>query len=183
MILMILGLALFLGVHLIPALPPLRRALAGPAERRYKGMFSIASAIGLVLIVAGYRWWGPTERLFAPVMAARAAAPWIVTLAFVLLAASHMRGHIRRVLQHPMVIGIVLWSGVHLLANGDRRGTVLFGSFFAWAVIDVVASFARGAKPSFEARAKYDAMAIAGGILVAGAVMALHQPLFGVRPV
>ena len=183
MILMILGLALFLGVHLIPAFPPLRRAIAGPAERRYKAMFSIASAIGLVLIVAGYWSWGPTDRVFAPVMAARVATPWIVTLAFVLLAASHMRGHIRRVLQHPMVIGIVLWSGVHLLANGDRRGSVLFGSFFAWAVIDLVASFSRGPKPAFEARAKYDAMAIVGGILVAGAVMALHQPLFGVRPV
>src|SRR4051794_20176129 len=79
-ILMILGLALFLGVHLIPAFPPLRRAIAGPAERRYKGMFSIASAIGLVLIVAGYWSWGPTDRVFAPVMAARVAAPWIVTL-------------------------------------------------------------------------------------------------------
>ena len=183
MALMVLGLALFLGTHLVPVFAPLRARLAATGEQRYKGMFSIAAGVGLVLIVVGYWSWGANDRLFPPVQAARAAAPWLVTLAFVLLAASHMRGHIRRVVQHPMVIGVVLWSGVHLLANGDRRGTVLFGSFLAWAVIDLVASLRRGSVTAFEPRAKYDVMAIVGGIVVAGIVMAVHQPLFGVRPV
>jgi len=94
-----------------------------------------------------------------------------------------MRGHIRRVVQHPMVIGVILWSAVHLLANGDTRGTVVFGSFLAWALIDYVASLARGPIAPFEARGRYDAMAIIGGIVVAGLVMMIHGPLFGVRPV
>lgn len=184
MIVMIAGLLLFLGVHLVPAVPPLRASLASrTTPNRYKALFSAASGVGLVLIIAGYWISGPTDRLFDPVTTARTAAPWVVTIAFVLFAASHMRGHIRRVLQHPMVIGVVLWSGVHLLANGDRRGTVLFGSFLVWAIIDLIASYVRGPIAAFEPRAKHDALAIAGGILVAGIVMMIHQPLFGVRPV
>lgn len=184
MTVMIAGLLLFLGVHLIPAVPPLRASVASrTTPNRYKGLFSAAAGLGLVLIIAGYWMSGPTDRLFDPVMKARAAAPWVVTIAFVLFAASHMRGHIRRVLQHPMVIGVMLWSGVHLLANGDRRGSVLFGSFLAWAVIDLVASYARGPIAPFEPRAKHDFLAIAGGVLAAGIVMMIHQPLFGVRPI
>ncbi|MDQ6618202.1 MAG: NnrU family protein [Pseudomonadota bacterium] len=184
MVLMIAGLALFLGIHLVPASRPVRDALTqGLSDRRYKALFSALSAIGLVLIVLGYRLAGPSDRLFAPLPAARAAAPFIVTAAFVLLAASHMRGHIRRVLQHPMIIGILLWSGVHLLANGDRRGTYLFGGFVAWAIVDLVAALRRGPAAPFEAHVRYDLMAIVGGLIVAGIVVALHQPLFGVRPV
>ncbi|HZQ59809.1 MAG TPA: NnrU family protein [Casimicrobiaceae bacterium] len=183
MTVMIVGLALFLGVHLLPAIRPLRHSLMDGNERRYKGIFSLVAAVGLVLIPVGYWLATPGDRLFAPVLAARRAAPWLVTLAFILLAASHMRGHIRRIVQHPMVIGVMLWSGVHLLANGDTRGTILFGSFLAWAVIDYVASLARGRIAPFEPRGRYDAMAIVGGIIVAGIVMMLHGPLFGVRPV
>lgn len=183
MAVMILGLALFLGVHLVPVLRPLRNSLLGGNERRYKGVFSLVAAVGLVLIPVGYWLAGPGERLFAPVLAARKAAPWLVTIAFILLAASHMRGHIRRIVQHPMVIGVILWSGVHLLANGDTRGTLLFGSFLAWSVVDYAASLARGPVAPFDARGRYDVMAIVGGIVVAGIVMMLHGPLFGVRPV
>jgi len=185
MTVMIVGLALFLGIHLLPVLRPARDALRGSlGEARYKGAFSIVSAIGLVLIPVGYWLAGPsTERVFDPVPAARAAAPWVVTVSFILLAASHMRGHIRRVVQHPMVVGVLLWSLVHFLANGDRRGSVLFGAFVAWALVDAIASYARGRIAPFAASARYDVMAIVGGIVIAGIVMMLHQPLFGVRPV
>jgi uncharacterized membrane protein len=184
MTIMIAGLVLFLGIHLVPTIPGTRRTLAARmGDARYKMIFSVLAGIGLVLIALGYWRAGASDRLFAPVPAARAAAPWVVTLAFILLAASHMRGHIRRTLRHPMVIGVILWSAVHLLANGDRRGSILFGAFLAWAIIDLIASLGRAPIVAYEPKARYDAMAIAGGIIVAGIVMMVHQPLFGVRPV
>lgn len=180
---MIAGLVLFLGIHLVPAATGVRRTLAGRwGEQRYKGLFSAAAGIGLLLIVIGYYVGDRGEQWFAPVAAAHRAAPFIVTLTFILFAASHMRGHIRRIVQHPMIIGVILWSGVHLLANGDRRGTILFGSFLAWSIVDLVSSLVRGPLRPFEAAWRYDAMAIAGGIVVAGIVMMLHPWLFGVRP-
>lgn len=184
MALMIAGLVLFLGMHLVPALPPLRRAIAGGlGEQRYRGLFAAVALAGLLLTIVGYVAASPGPRLFAPYVGAVHAAPLAVTIAFILLAASHMRGHLRRTLRHPMVIGVALWSGVHLLANGDLRGTVLFGSFFAWSIVDLASSYARGGAPSYEPSARYDMMAAAGGIAVAVVVMLLHRVLFGVAPV
>ena len=109
-----------------------------------------------------------------------AAAPYAMVVAFILFAAANMRGHLRRTLRHPMLLGTLLWSGVHLAANGDRAGTLLFGAFFAWAAVDLVSAVARGAVASFEPEARFDVMAIVGGAVVAVAVAALHRVLFGV---
>ena len=183
MLLMITGLVLFLGIHLVPAAPGLRRTLGARwSEQRYKGIFSLVAGLGLLLVIAGYWMSSRGAQVFAPVTTARAIAPGVVTIAFILFAASHMRGHLRRLVQHPMVVGVILWSGVHLLANGDLRGTVLFGSFLAWSIVDLIASLRRGPIRSFEPQLRFDVMAITGGIVVAGIVMMLHQPLFGVRP-
>ncbi len=183
MTIMIAGLVLFLGVHLVPAVPGLRRSLAARwDERRYKGIFAAISGIGLVAIVVGYHFADRGPQLFAPVALAHAAAPWVVTISFVLFASSHMRGHLRHALKHPMVIGVVLWSGTHLLANGDQRGTILFGSFLAWSVIDLTASLLRGPIQPFAPTLRHDLMAVVGGVVVAGIVMMLHPWLFGVRP-
>ena len=70
------GLVLFLGIHLVPAIPPLRTALVGRlGELRYKGAFTLVSALGLVLIVAGYAFAGERTQVFAPLPAARPSRP------------------------------------------------------------------------------------------------------------
>jgi uncharacterized membrane protein len=184
MTLLALGLVLFLGVHLVPAVPPLRAALAGAlGDNRYRMAFTALSLAGLVLLVAGYRAAPTGERLFAPLPAAIAAAPFAVTIAFVLFAAANMRGHLRRVLRHPMLIGTLIWSGVHLCANGDARGTLLFGAFFAWAAVDLASAIGRGAVKAFEPVARHDAIAVVAGVGVALAVMTMHRWLFGVAVV
>ena len=184
MTLLIIGLALFLGMHLLPMAPALRNRLFETwGEPRYKGTFSVVSLAGFALIVAGYYFGERGPQMFAPVAAARVIAPEAMTVAFILFAAANMRGHARRLLRHPMLIGILIWSGVHFLANGDLRGTVLFGAFFAYAVADLVSAVARGAVRTFDPSLRYDVMAVVGGIVVALVVMALHRYLFGVRVV
>jgi len=106
-------------------------------------------------------------------------APYAITLSFVLLAAANLRGHIRRVLKHPMLIAIAIWAAVHLLANGDTKGTVLFASILAYALVDFVSAVQRHATKLFAPSARHDAMAVAAGIVAALAVMALHRVLFG----
>jgi uncharacterized membrane protein len=181
MTLLVLGLAIFLGIHLLPALPPARLALVGRwGEQRYKGLFSLASAIGLALIVAGYAMSDDRARIFAALPGAKAIAPYAMTLSFILLAAANMRSHLRRLLKHPMLLGVIVWSLVHLLANGDRRGTVLFGAFLAYALIDLASAVQRGAVKSFEPTIRHDGIAIVAGTVVALAVMTFHRVLFGV---
>jgi uncharacterized membrane protein len=186
MSLLVAGLVLFLGTHLVPAVPALRASLARAlGDRRYRGAFSLLSVLGLVAIVAGFAHAGAAGRVrvFAPFPAAIAVAPYAMVVSFILFAAANMRGRLRRSLGHPMLLGLIVWSLVHLLANGDLRGTVLFGAFLAYALVDLASAIARRAVKSFEPRAKFDAMAIVGGTLVALVVMTFHRVLFGVAVV
>ena len=184
MAVLILGLALFLGIHLVPALPALRDALyKRHGEKRYKSAFSLVSALGLVLIVAGYAHASATPQLFAPYPAAIAAAPFAMAISFVLLAAANMKTHLRHALKHPMLIGIGIWATIHLLVNGSTRATVLFGAFLAYAVIDLASAMARHAARGFKPVACQDLIAVVSGIVLALLVMSIHRWLFGVRVV
>ena len=49
--------------------------------------------------------------------------------------AAYIPGEIKRVLKHPMLVGVKLWALAHLLANGDLGSIILFGSVLAWAVL------------------------------------------------
>lgn len=184
MVLLVAGLVIFLGIHAVPAIPPLRRSLVTRlGDGPYKGVFSLLSAAGLVLIGVGFATAPATERVFAPVPAAIAVAPYAVTLAFILFAAANMRGYLRHTLRHPMLLGLGIWAAVHLLANGDLRGTVVFGAFLAYAALDLASVTSRNAVKSFTPSAKFDLMAIVGGIAIAAGVMFAHRMLFGVRVV
>ena len=137
------------------------------------------SLLGIVLIVVGFGRAPREPLLFAPSMAAIRIAPIAVSVAFVLFAAANMPTNIRRALRHPMLLGLLIWAVVHLLANGDLRGTVLFGAFAAYAIVDLASAVHRHAVKPFEPRAKFDAIAVIAGIGVALVVMMFHRPLFG----
>lgn len=138
MFVLILGLVLFLGVHLLTTRRESRAALIarfgfGP----YKIGYSLASLLGLVLICYGfglYRREGWIDIWYPPLWT-RHLALLLVWPAFVALAAAYLPGHIKRVLKHPMLVAVKLWAVTHLLANGDLGSILLFGSFLAWAVL------------------------------------------------
>jgi uncharacterized membrane protein len=174
------GLLIFLGVHVLPMAPATRLRLREAwGEQRYKLAYSVVSVIGLVLIVLGWRSAGPGPQLFAPFPLAIAAAPYVVTLSFILLASSHSPSHIRATVKHPMLIGVILWATIHLLANGDTRGTLLFGALLVYCIVDVVSATRRGAVAVFEPRARADVIAVVAGIVLALLVMTFHRVLFG----
>ena len=184
MTLLIIGLALFIGVHLVPVAQGVRAQLiARFGDRRYRATFAAISAIGLVLIIAGWHLRPERAQLFAPSAAARSAAPLVMTISFVLFAVANMRTHIRGIMRHPMLIGLMLWSGVHLLANGDLGGTILFGSFFAYSIVALISAIQRNAGKVFVPEIKFDAMAVTGALVLAYVTMRVHPALFGSGPV
>jgi uncharacterized membrane protein len=184
MTLLLLGLLLFFLPHLLPTVPSLRLGAATRwGEQRYKGLFSLLSGLGLVLIVAGYFTASRGPQLFAPIPAARAIAPYAMTLVFILLAASHSPSHIRATIKHPMLVAVLIWGVVHLLANGDLRGTLLFGAFAAYALVDLTSVVRRGAVASFEPRMRADIVSVVAGVVVALLVMTFHRTLFGFQVV
>jgi uncharacterized membrane protein len=184
MTILIIGLALFLGVHAVPIVPPLRAWLfARLGEKPYKGLFSVLSALGLALIIVGYGHAPAGPQLFAASPLAIRAAPFAMLISFVLLASANMPSRIRYALRHPMLLGVIIWSAVHLLANGSLRATWLFGAFLAWALIDLVSAISRHAVKSFQPSPRFDLIAVVAGIVLALLVMTFHRQLFGVAVV
>lgn len=184
MTMLVLGLLAFCGIHLVPVAPGMRGALLRSlGEKAYKGMFSLVSALGLVLIVIGYARAPAGTRLFDPFPGAIAIAPFAMIVSFILLAAANMRTHIRQTFRHPMLIGIGIWATVHLLANGDAKGSLLFGAFLAYAIVDILSASSRHAVKRFVPVGRQDVIAIISGAVLAVLLMLFHGELFGVKAV
>ena len=187
---LILGLAIFLGVHSVRLFAgDWREAqLARFGESRWKGVYSLVSAAGLGLIIWGYGLArADPVVLWIPPLWTRHLAALLTLPAFILLVAAYVPGsHIKAVVGHPMVAGVKIWALAHLLANGKLSATVLFGAFLVWAIADFVSARKRdrAAGRTYPVHGwSRDAVVIAiGG--VAWALFALygHAWLIGVRP-
>lgn len=180
------GLLLFLGVHSVRALAPAwRDALRDRlGEGPWKGIYSLLAGLGLGLVVWGYALARQApEPLWMPPTAARHLAGPLTLLAFVLLAASQLRGnHIQARLQHPMLLGTQLWALAHLLANGTLADAWLFGGFLVWSLLAYGAARRRG-PVVVQVLPGRTALALAVGV-AAWALFAFwaHAAWIGVRP-
>jgi uncharacterized membrane protein len=190
MIVLVLGLAIFLGVHSLRIFADdWRSAQMGRiGENAWKGLYSLFSLVGLVLIIWGYGLSRNTPvELWSPPVFTRHLSGLLMLLSFVLLAAAYVPGtRIRQVLGHPMVLGVKTWAFAHLIANGRLGDLVLFGAFLVWAIVLYAASRRRDRKAGTvrpKGSASRDALAVVIGI-VAWAAFAfwLHAALIGVRP-
>jgi uncharacterized membrane protein len=137
MAILILGLALFLGVHSIRIVAPAwRDAHVARMGNAWKGIYSVVSIAGFVVTI-----WGYGLARYAPVLLYDPSA-WlkhanaVFTLAaFILLTAAYIpRNHLKAKLGHPMYAGVKVWAFGHLLATGMLHDVVLFGAFLAWSI-------------------------------------------------
>ena len=187
MVLLVLGLILFLGIHAVSivARPSRDRMVASMGANGWRGVYSLISAIGLGLII----WsWGD----------ARAAAPliyeppvWMKHLVALLMLFAAIAiavymvpaGRLKPVLKHPMLLSVKIWAFAHLLANGDLASLLLFGSFLVWAVADRISLKRRNAAIPAPGPVSNDIIALVAGVgIYAGLVFGGHAWLFGVSP-
>ena len=187
---LILGLILFLGVHSVRIFAdPWRSAqLARLGEGPWKGLYSLASIIGFVLLLWGFgQARAATLVLWSPPFWTQYVAAVLTLIALVLIVAAYVPGtRIKAWLHHPMVLGIKVWAFAHLISNGTVADVVLFGSFLVWAIADFASSRRRdrAAGTVYPAgTAGKDVVAVVVGV-VAWAVFLfwLHGWLFRVRP-
>jgi uncharacterized membrane protein len=180
MTLLHVGLAMFILPHLLPTVPAARTALVERfGAQRYKAIFSLVSLAGFAAIVAGYAMSAPGPQWFTGNATARAVAPIAMVVSVILFAAANSPSHIRAIVKHPMLLGTLIWAGIHLLANGDARGSVLFAAFFLYALIDLVAAIAQKRVARFVPRIRADVISVVAGVILALVVMTFHRTLFG----
>jgi uncharacterized membrane protein len=190
LIALVFGLALFLGVHSIRVVADGWRAahIARVGPGLWKGLYSLAAAIGLALIIWGYHLaQAQPVVLWVPPAWVRHLGALLTVPAFVLLVAAYVpRNRIKAAVGHPMVAAVKTWAFAHLLANGTLAAVVLFGAFLVWAVADFVSARRRdrAAGTRYPAGSgSRDAIVLVIG-LAAWALFAffLHGWLIGVRP-
>ena len=192
----ILGLVLFLGSHSVRVFADNWRTkrLAQWGEKFYKGIYSVTSLAGFVLMVYGFsaiRWDSPM--LWVPPTGMRHLAALLMLLALVLLVASQVPNNaIKAKLRHPMVLSVKVWALAHLLSNGKAADVVLFGAFLLWAILNFRAARQRDRLAALDAPSDLAPPVVSMPntwlvVLVGVAVWAIllfggHRWLFGVSP-
>ena len=137
--LLILGIVIFFSIHLVPISPLKNILISRLGENKYKGLFSLIALVGLLIIIYGFSS-ADFYLIWDPLTYSKEIALALMPISIVLLAAANMQTNIKRFIKNPMLIGILIWSIVHLIANGDLRSIILFGSFGVYAIIDIIFS-------------------------------------------
>lgn len=187
MTLMMVGLALFLGVHLTAVIGLRDSAMAQIGEGPWKGLYAVVSILGFVAMVYGFAEARlQPEVVWAPPVWTRHLGLTIMLPVFPLVFAAYLPGRIKRLAGgHPMVVGAFLWALSHVVANGFLHEMVFFGSWLVWAVIDYASLRRRPARviPTAPPSSLNDGIALVGGLAVYAAFLfGVHEWLFNVAP-
>lgn len=190
MLVLVLGLILFLGLHSIRIVADdwRKQQIARIGLNRWKGIYSLITIVGLVLIVWGF---GLARQqpvvVYLPPLFLRHLNSLFMLVALILFVAARVpRNHIKAKLGHPQVLAVKTWSFGHLLATGMLHDLVLFVPFLVWAIVLFAASRRRDRREGTVYPAgtvKSDVIVVVAGIAV-WALFAfwLHSLLFGVNP-
>lgn len=184
MALLITGLALWVVVHLFPAIFKNTRTaiIKKIGLKPYKGMFALTILASVVLIVIGWRNIEP-QYIYHPEAWTRHVTFLLVLITFILFAAAKSKTNIKRVLRHPQLTGLVIWSIGHLLANGEDRSIILFTTLGVWAILEMILINKReGAwKKPEPVLMKNDLKTVVAGVVVYVVFMFLHPYFTGIR--
>ncbi len=155
-----LALAAFMAAHVVPSRPALRgRLIARLGPRGYTLGYSVVSlALLYALILAAGQ--APRVTLWDPSPAGRwlvnLAMPLVLVLVSLAVGAPNPlsfggrasgfdadRPGLAGLTRHPLLWALLIWSGAHLVANGDLAHVILFGVFAAFSIAGMVGIDAR----------------------------------------
>lgn len=147
---LVVACATFVALHLLVSGTAVRGAVTSTiGEGPYTGLFSLASLASVVWMSAAYSglppgdnswlwatpeawvWVGLPVNLVALVLVFLGLTtpnPTLAQMEFLLEKGDPVKG-IVRVSRHPMLMGLLLWSSYHAVANGDAASLVFFGTF------------------------------------------------------
>ena len=175
MLLLILGVALWSGVHFWKRLAPDHRASFG---EKGKMIVAIGSFVAIALMVVGYRgadgtiFWGRTPAMTR-------INNLLMVLAFYVFGTSAAKTKLTKFIRHPQLTAVMIWAFAHVLMNGDTPSFVLFGGLFSWAAAEVVllnrAGGPRG--PYHAVPIKKEITAVIVTVVVVAVVSAIHMAL------
>lgn len=178
MTMLIAGLIIFFAIHLLPVTPLKETLWNWKGEKGYKGVISVISIIGFVMIIVGHTA-GNENNLWTPPDYALTVAKIVMPFAFILFVAASLKSNVSKLLPHPQLTAVLLWAGAHLLANGDTASVLIFASFGAYALLDMVMTKKAAAAETSYSFGRDIAVIMIGVVLYALALM-FHKYLSGI---
>ena len=214
---LVVATAAFVLTHLVSGTPLRPKLVAALGEWPYRGLYSAAAFLTLGAMIWAYLGV-PREPLWPGLRLLPLA---VMPIAFVLIACGYFRNPTMvgadrllksddpargmiRITRHPIMWGLMLWAGAHLLARGDVKALIFFGGFFLVALLGTLSMDRRKrADPDFVRFAALTShvpfVAIAQGrnrlvwseigwtrpaigIAAFALFLAVHRWLFGVSP-
>ncbi len=144
--------AAFLLTHFVTSTPLRPKLVARMGEWPYRGLYSAVAFLTLGWMIYAYAH-APREILWSGM---RDVPVFVMPLAFILIACGYYRNPtmvgaevllrsedpargVIRITRHPIMWGLMLWAGAHVLARGDVKSLIFFGSFFALAAFGTLA--------------------------------------------
>lgn len=131
--LLITGVALWAAAHFFKRLMPGLRASMGD---KGKGLVALLTIASILMMVIGYRAADSTH-IYTPMAGMGHVNNLLMVLSLFMFGAGTSRGWVAAKVRHPMMWGMVIWAGAHLLVNGDSASIVLFGGLAVWALIQM----------------------------------------------
>lgn len=181
MTILVAGLVVFFGIHTVPMFPEFKGSLQSRfGAMRFKGIYSLIALTGFALILLGMSR-AEFRPVFTPPAWSAIVAGLAMPVAFCLLVAAYMPNNFRRVIRNPMLSGVMVWALAHLLANGDLASILLFGSFAAYSIVDIISANRRTPAETPPKQPLYrDGLALVVGFAAFWVVRYFHAALFGV---
>lgn len=191
MLLLVIGLALFLGIHSLQSLAPQMRqnGITRWGALGFKAVYAAVAVLGLYLLVQGYSQARlDPVMLWSPPRGMQHATILLMWMAMVLLVATYVPGNqIKTKLRHPMTLSVKVWALGHLLSNGNLADVLLFGCFLVWSVLVFRAARKRDRQslhsaPEGNLLGTGLTVAVGTGVWAAFLMGGLHVWLVGVMP-
>ncbi len=181
--LLILGLIIWIVAHLFPALAPYKRKklILKMGVIPYKLVFAGTIISSITLMVFGWKSIEAVQLYSLPDWS-RYVTLLLVLLSFILFVAAQVKTNIKRILRHPQLTALVLWSIGHLLVNGDSRSLTLFLGLLIWAKLQIIFTNKRDGKRVIPDKVPVlnDVLTFVGGIAAFAAVLYAHPYFTGV---
>ena len=136
---LVLGVVLWIAAHLPKSAAPAAHArwVSTLGEDRVKGVVALALTVSIALMVLGWRSTLPTH-VYTPPAWGPLATNVLVLVGLFFFVASALPTNAKRVVRHPQLLGVAIWTAAHLISNGAQRSLILFGGIGAWALVEMV---------------------------------------------
>ena len=191
MIVLIIGLVIFFGIHLVPVTGVKSSLIERMGEKKYQSIFSIISLVGFIIIIYGFSLIDTCNSMMADCETdnfflwdsfeySKEISFLLMPICIIFLVASQMKSNIKKVVRHPMLIGVLIWSFVHLLSTGDLRSIILFASFGTFSIIDIIFT-RKTAEQGISFSILNDVVVIVVGLVLYSIILYFHEYVSGLQ--